>query len=136
MKKFDAKFIKYSVTLFVVSVLLISIGAVSLTRSSTRTDKVYLENASAKTRIEVLSNENLELKQKISDLQSENEQKSADQQRFLATNSILEAEAMIESGDYENAKICLDRVDKNYVEGFAKGKYDKLNQIIKENTEK
>ena len=77
-----------------------------------------------------------ELKQKISDLQSENEQKSADQQRFLATNSILEAEAMIESGDYENAKICLDRVDKNYVEGFAKGKYDKLNQSIKENTEK
>ncbi len=135
MKKFDAKFIKYSITLFVVSVLLISIGTVSLTRSSERTDKVYLENASAKTRIEVLSNENLELKQQISDLKSENEQKSADQQRYLAANSVLEAEAMIENNDYENAKILLDRIDKNYLEGFAKGKYDKLNEILKENTQ-
>ena len=134
MKKFDLKFIKYSITLFVVSVLLISIGAVSLTRSSVRTDKVHMENASAKNRIEVLSNENLLLKKEIELLKGENKNLSETAERYNALNSVFEAEAMIESGYYEDAKICLEKIDKKYVEGsFALKKYEKLYEIVKEN---
>lgn len=134
MKKFDAKFIKYSITLFVVSVLLISIGAVSLTRSSERTDKVYMENASAKNRIEVLSNENLLLKKEIELLKKENQNLSETAEIYGMLNSLFEAEAMIESKDFENAKILLERIDKKLLGGFAQKNYDKLYEIVKENT--
>ncbi|MBQ2897932.1 MAG: hypothetical protein IJE46_06415 [Clostridia bacterium] len=131
MKKFDAKFIKYSVTLFVVSVLFISIGAVSLTRSSERTDKA---SASAKSRIEVLSDENVKLKQEMEALKEENRNLSETAERFSALNSIFEAEKMIESGYYEDALICLEKIDKKYVEGsFATQNYEKLLEIAKEN---
>lgn len=135
MKKFDRKFIKYSITLFVVSVLLISVGAVSLTRSSERTDKVYMENASAKNRIEVLSNENLLLKKEIELLKKENANLSETAERYSALNSVFEAESMIEDEDYENALICLEKIDKKYLEGsFALKDYEKLYEIVKENT--
>ena len=132
MKKFDSKFIKYSITLFVVSVLLISIGAVSLTRSSERTDKVYLENASAKNRIEVLSNENLILKKEADALKKENKILS---EKATALNYVFEAKALVEKKDYENALICLEKIDKKYLEGtFALEDYEKLYDIVKENT--
>ena len=134
MKKFDAKFIKYSITLFVVSVLLISIGAVSLTRSSERTDKIHMENASAKNRIEVLSNENLLLKKEIELLKKENQNLSQTAEMYNMLNSIYEAEAMIESKDFENAKILLERIDKKLLGGYAQKNYDKLYEIVKENT--
>ena len=133
MKKFDRKFIKYSITLFVVSVLLISIGAVSLTRSSERTDKVYMENASAKNRIEVLSNENLLLKKEIELLKKENENLSKTSEKYLALTSIYEAQAMIEGKDYENALICLEKIDKNILDGYGLENYEKLYEIVKEN---
>lgn len=127
MKKFDSKFIKYSITLFVVSVLLISIGAVSLTRSSERTDKMHSENASARNRIEVLSNENLILKQQVASL-------SETAEKYSALNSVFEAEKMIESKDFENALILLERIDKKYLEGsFALKNYEELYEIAKEN---
>lgn len=134
MKKFDKKFIKYSVTLFLVSVLFISIGTVSLTRSSARTDRTMLENASAKTRIEVLSNENMELKKQNEELIALNEVLKNDQQRYIAVNSVLEAEILIQNKDFENAKIMLERIDGKHLDGtFARGKYEKLCEIIKEN---
>ena len=127
MKKFDSKFIKYSITLFVVSVLLISVGAVSLTRSSERTDKMHSENASARNRIEVLSNENLILKQQVASL-------SETAEKYSALNSVFEAEIMIESKDFENALILLERIDKKYLEGsFALKNYEELYEIAKEN---
>lgn len=132
MKKFDAKFIKYSITLFVVSVLLISVGTVSLTRSSERTDKI---NASAKTRIEVLSDENVELKQEIETLKEENKNLRETAERYNALNSVFEAEKMIESGYFEDAKICLEKIDKKYVEGsFAIKNYEDLLKLAKEKT--
>ena len=135
MKKFDRKFIKYSITLFVVSVILISVGAVSLTRSSERTDKVYSENASAKNRIEVLSNENLLLKKEIELLKKEKENLSETAERYHALNSIFEAESMIKSGYYEDAMVCLEKIDKKYLEGsFAVDDYEDLLKLAKENT--
>ena len=132
MKKFDAKFIKYSVLLFVVSVLFIGIGAVSLTRSSERTDKI---NASAKTRIEVLSSENVTLKQEVDALKEENKNLYETAERYQALNSIFEAEKMIEGSYYEDALICLEKIDKKYIEGtFAIRNYEKLLEIAKENT--
>lgn len=125
MKKFDAKFIKYSVVLFIVSVALISVGTISLTRSVERTDK---SNSSAKTRIEVLSNENVELKQQVAAL-------SETAEKYSALNSVFEAEIMIKNGDYENALICLEKIDKKYLKGtFASAKYEELLEMIKENT--
>ena len=135
MKKFDGKFIKYSITLFVVSVLLISIGAVSLTRSSERSDKAQIDNVSAKNRIEVLSNENLLLKKEIELLKKENKNLSETAERYYAVNSVAEAKAMAESKDYENARVCLEKIDKKYLEGsFALKDYEKLYEIVKENT--
>lgn len=134
MKNFDRKFIKYSITLFVVSVLLISVGAVSLTRSSERTDKMHMENASAKNRIEVLSNENLLLKKEIEILKKENANLSGTSEKYNAVNSIFEAQTMIENEDYENAKICLGKIDKKILDGYAASNYEKLYEIVKENT--
>ena len=135
MKKFDSKFIKYSITLFVVSVLLISVGAVSLTRSSERTDKVYLENASAKNRIEVLSNENLILKEEIEILKKQNQELAVNGDKYNAMNALFEAQTLVESEDYENALVCLEKIDKKYLEGtFALEDYEKLYEIVKENT--
>jgi len=132
VKKFDAKFIKYSITLFIVSVLFIGIGAVSLTRSSERTDKA---SASAKTRIEVLSDENLKLKQEIEALKEENKNLWETAERYSALNSIFEAEKMIESGYFEDANICLEKIDKKHIEGsFAVTNYEKLYEVVKENT--
>ena len=140
MKKFDAKFIKYSVVLFIVSVALISVAAISLTRNSERAD---IQNTSASSRIEALGNENVSLKQQIQKkkdeietLKKENENLLQSADKYIAMNSVFEAEVMIEQGDYKNALICLEKIDEKLLEGtFASHKREKLLEMIKEKTE-
>ena len=135
MKKFDLKFIRYSITLFVVSVILISVGTVSLTRSSERTEQMKV---SANNRIENLGNENISLKNEVKKLKSENDSISAklkkSQENEKMLNLIFEAAILIENEDFEKAFTCLEKVDKKLLNENAAKSYEKLYEIVKENT--
>ncbi len=132
----------YSLAIIVVAMVFIVIGGISLSKNVTKEDNQINLNLNAKDKVIALNEENLklltenkELKEELESLISENEQLKIGVENYLASNSVLEAEAMIESKDYENAKILLEEhINKEYLTGFAKGKYERLLEIVKENT--
>ena len=132
----------YSLAIIVVAMVFIVIGGISLSKNVTKEDNQINLNLNAKDKVIALNEENLklltenkELKEELESLKSENEQLKIGVENYLASNSVLEAEAMIESKDYENAKILLEEhISKEYLTGFAKGKYERLLEIVKENT--
>ena len=136
MKKFDKKFIGYSITLFIVSVLLISIGAVSLTRNSEIENR---SRSSAQNRIEILGNENINLKAEIEKVKKENSGLSdkITQYEDCKKNAdlIFEVYNLVESKDYKNALKKLEKIDKKLLSEQALKTYEKLSEIVKENIE-
>ena len=136
MKKFDKKFIGYSITLFIVSVLLISIGAVSLTRNSEIENR---SRSSAQNRIELLGNENINLKAEIEKVKKENAELSAkiakSENGGKDAELIFEVYNLVESKDYKNALKKLEKIDKKLLSEQALKTYEKLSEIVKENIE-
>ena len=75
------------------------------------------------------------LKKEIELLKQENANFSETAEKYSALNSVFEAKALVEKEDYENALICLEKIDKKCLEGsFALEDYEKLYEIVKENT--
>ena len=77
----------------------------------------------------------MEKNQVLKQKKKEKENLSETSERYHALNSIFEAESMIKSGYYEDAMVCLEKIDKKYLEGsFAVDDYEDLLKLAKENT--
>ncbi|MBR4030791.1 MAG: hypothetical protein IKJ06_05305 [Clostridia bacterium] len=129
MNKFTSQFLKYIIILLVVGVILTAIGGISVGRTAMVNRKENALNASSKEKIEIISNENRELKKENSNLVAKNEFLTTEKDNAIKKSETLEAFILLEKAvkekNEELAKECILAVDENLLPEVSKADFKK-----------
>ena len=115
MDKITSHFWKYSLALLLVAVILIIIGAISLSRTSKHQDNRVFSTLNAKENIALLSDENVKLTERGNELESELDQKDQKinelTQKEAAVEQFSEIQILMSEKRYDEAKEKIPSLD-------------------------
>jgi len=123
----------YTALIFVVAILMILLAFFGQTNLK-RDEHIKTEGKSITEKSADLSNENLILRDRISDLDEQLEKKDTQLNTASETNSVYErifsVEVLIDVKNYEEAKRVLDTINAEALSGDVLTIYTKLNETI------
>lgn len=142
MKKMTGQFTRYTVVLLIVGAILVLIGGLSVGRKAIANQREIALDMSAKTRVNLISNENVQLKSENAQLKAENDRLKVDtaeaiieKDNALKKVQTLEAfmlmQEYVDKKDIENAKRKLELIDETLLPDEFKEKYEKIAEKIK-----
>lgn len=116
MNKFTSQFLKYIIILLIVGVILTAIGGISIGRTAMTNLKEISFSSSSKEKIEMISNENRELKKENSNLVAKTEFLTTEKDNAIKKSETLEAFILLEKSvkeyNKELAKECILAIDR------------------------
>lgn len=129
MNKFTSQFLKYIIILLIVGVILTAIGGISVGRTAMLNLKEVSLSSSSKEKIEIISNENRELKKENSNLVAKNEFLTTEKDNAIKKSETLEAfillEKAVKDSNEELAKECISAIDENLLPEVSKADFKK-----------
>lgn len=129
MNKFTSQFLKYIIILLIVGVILTAISGISVGRTAMVNRKENALNASSKQKIEIISNENRELKEENSNLVAKTEFLTTEKDNAIKKSETLEAFILLEKAvkeqNKELAKECISAIDENLLPEVSKADFKK-----------
>ena len=138
MKKITGQFTKYTVILLIVGAILVLVGGLSVGRKAISNQREIALDMTAKTRVDVISKENTELKAENVQLKQEilnlKEGKSIEDQKITTALALHLAEKYVAEEDFENAEKELVKVDKTVLSAMPaefSDIYEKLTEKLK-----
>lgn len=140
MKKITGQFAKYTVILLIVGAVLVLIGGLSVGRKAISNQREIALDMTAKTRVDVISRENADLKAENGQLKQENsklkEEKTFEEQKVRTALALCLAEKYIDEGNFEKAEKELTNIDKTVLSALPEEIseiYGKLIEMIENN---
>lgn len=134
MNKFTTQFLKYIIILLVVGGVLVAIGVISVGRNAISNMKELALSSSSKEKIDIISNENLDLKLENKNLTAKAEFLTSERDSANKKSQTLEAyillEQAVKEGNMELAKECIDAILPEYLPEIIKPNFEKLKQNI------
>lgn len=116
MKKITGQFTKYTVILLIVGAILVLIGGLSVARKAISNQREIALDMTAKTRVDVISKENTELKAENAQLKKQLEQfeaeKKVEEQKLQVALAIQLAQKSLNEENPGDAKLQLAKVDQ------------------------
>lgn len=129
MNKFTSQFLKYIIILLIVGVILTAIGGISIGRTAMTNLKEISFSSSSKEKIEMISNENRELKKENSNLVAKTEFLTTEKDNAIKKSETLEAFILLEKAvkeyNKELAKECISAIDENLLPEVSKADFNK-----------
>ena len=129
MKKITGQFTKYTVILLIVGAVLVLVGGLSVSRKAISNQREIALDMTAKTRVDVISKENAELKAENARLKKEIERLKAElekeEEKIETATALKLAEKFLNEKDVVQAKLEIDKVNKTLL-GSMSEVYQKL----------
>lgn len=133
-------FWKYSICLFLVAIVLVIIGAISLGRTSFHEDNRFAGSISAKENIAMLSDENLALKDELEQTKEKLDQQTLElnqlKERQVEIERFLTIEPLLKDKKYDEAKAALESVRKELLPQQMQQSCEEYAKTIEEKQQK
>lgn len=136
MKRITGQFTKYTVILLIVGAILVLIGGLSVGRKAIANQREITLDMSARTRVDVISRENAELKSENAQLKKDIElalsEKATADKKAQTLEAFLLMEKYLDEENTEKAKEQSALVDKNLLPEELKQEFIKKLELMEE----
>lgn len=130
MNKFTDSFWKYSICLLIVGVILVTVGGLSVSRTTLANKKEMAFDMSYKEKITIISNENMELKKENEALKQE---KESNMKKIETGEAFIKLSVYIKEEKYVEAAQQAALVDVSLLPPEAQAQFEAYKTILEEN---
>lgn len=125
----------YTVLIFLIALIIIILTFFGQDRILKQTnEQIETATSSITERATILSNENMQLSERIisleKDLESEKKNIDAFKKRETEYENLFECHYFISAGDFENAKLIFDKIDNSVLSEKALVMYNEINAVL------
>lgn len=137
MKRITGQFTRYTVILLIVGAILVLIGGLSVGRKAISNQREIALDMTAKTRVDVISKENAELKSENAQLKKDIElaasEKNTADKKTKTLEAFIRLKAYAEEENYEKAREQLTLINQELIPDEFLAEFERLEKEINNN---